>query len=117
MCCRFIQTPFRDAASLDFPPAGGRPAVHAGQLQPCADPARGRGAGSERRPLVAAAGLGAAALLGEGEGPARSTINARIQTVATKPAFRSAFKARRCLIPMAGYYEWSVSAEDGNKDP
>lgn len=46
-----------------------------------------------------------------------STINARIETVATKPAFRSAFKARRCLIPMAGYYEWSVSAEDGKKDP
>ncbi|RLK57426.1 putative SOS response-associated peptidase YedK [Stenotrophomonas rhizophila] len=46
-----------------------------------------------------------------------STINARIETVATKPAFRSAFKKRRCLIPMAGYYEWSVNAEDGKKDP
>ncbi len=36
-----------------------------------------------------------------------STINARVETVATKPAYRAAFKARRCLIPMAGYYEWS----------
>ncbi len=35
-----------------------------------------------------------------------STFNARIETVATKPAFRAAFKARRCIIPMAGYYEW-----------
>lgn len=36
-----------------------------------------------------------------------STINARIETVSSKPAFRAAFKApRRCLIPMAGYYEW-----------
>ena len=37
---------------------------------------------------------------------ANSCINARADTVATKPAFRSAFKKRRCLIPVDGYYEW-----------
>lgn len=38
---------------------------------------------------------------------ALSTFNARVESVAPKPAFRAAFKARRrCLIPMAGYYEW-----------
>ena len=35
-----------------------------------------------------------------------STINARGDTVATKPAFRSAFKRRRCLVLADGYYEW-----------
>ena len=37
---------------------------------------------------------------------AYSTINARGDTVAEKPAFRSAFKKRRCLILADGYYEW-----------
>ena len=33
-------------------------------------------------------------------------INARAETVDSKPAFRHAFKRRRCLLPADGYYEW-----------
>jgi putative SOS response-associated peptidase YedK len=38
-----------------------------------------------------------------------SCINARVETVDTKPAFRSAFKKRRCLVVADGYYEWRPS--------
>jgi putative SOS response-associated peptidase YedK len=44
-----------------------------------------------------------------------STINARIESVAEKPTYRTPFKRRRCLIPADGFYEWKVV--NGHKIP
>ncbi len=42
-------------------------------------------------------------------------INARAETAAGKPAFRAAFKRRRCLLPATGFYEWRQA--NGHKQP
>lgn len=42
-------------------------------------------------------------------------INARGETAASKPAFRAAFRHRRCLIPADGFYEWQTVG--GRKQP
>lgn len=42
-------------------------------------------------------------------------INARADSLATKPAFRSAFRRRRCLAPADGFFEWK--AEKSGKQP
>lgn len=45
-------------------------------------------------------------------------INARADTLAEKPSFRTAFKRRRCLVLADGYYEWrAASASGGPKQP
>ncbi|UNK36598.1 SOS response-associated peptidase [Shinella sp. H4-D48] len=48
--------------------------------------------------------------------PKAAMFNARIETVDSSPAFREAFKTKRCLIPADGFYEWT-KALDGGKDP
>ncbi len=52
------------------------------------------------------------------KGPDRrfSMINARAETVAEKPAYRAAFRYRRCAIPANGFYEWRPTGR-GHKQP
>lgn len=44
-----------------------------------------------------------------------ATFNARAESVAEKPAFRTAFRHRRCLIAADGFFEWA--RQDGRKQP
>jgi len=43
-------------------------------------------------------------------------VNARIETMADKPAFRDSLKHGRCIVPASGYYEWQVGP-DKTKQP
>jgi putative SOS response-associated peptidase YedK len=44
-----------------------------------------------------------------------NTINARVETVATAPSFRQAFRTGRCAVIASGYYEWQST--DGSRQP
>lgn len=52
----------------------------------------------------------------KGPDPHYSMINARAETLAEKPAYRAAFRYRRCLIPASGFYEWHPTGR-GLKQP
>lgn len=42
-------------------------------------------------------------------------INARAEGIEAKPAYRAAFKSRRCVVPVSGFYEWKKTGEPASK--
>ncbi|MBA3756112.1 MAG: SOS response-associated peptidase [Nitrosomonas sp.] len=44
-------------------------------------------------------------------------INAKAETVASKPIFKNVFRKQRCIIPASGFYEWQLLADKKNKQP
>ena len=51
----------------------------------------------------------------KGDSSKFSMINARAETITERPAYRTAFRFRRCLIPADGFYEWQ--RVEGRKQP
>jgi putative SOS response-associated peptidase YedK len=58
-------------------------------------------------------------LPGSSKDPRRAarTFNARAEAVATKPMYRGAFRQRRLLVPVDGFYEWAPVAGSRRKQP
>ena len=44
---------------------------------------------------------------------ASQCINAKAETVEVRPSFRDAFKKRRCIVPLDGFYEWAGPKNTG----
>lgn len=67
--------------------------------------------------LLDAARWGLVPSWAEDPGIGARLINARSETAAQKPSFRAAFRRRRCLIPVDGFYEWSMVPGRRRKQP
>jgi len=101
----------RFSASIDEMPADFGPRYNAAPMQML--PVVRQRPGGERVAHLLRWGL----LPGWAKDPGIATrlINARAETLAEKPAFRAAYRARRCIVPASGFYEWK--AVPGGKQP
>jgi len=70
---------------------------------------------TRRRQAYQETPLGPGAVLAKDISIGAKMINARVETLASKPAFKAALKHRRCLIPANGFFEWAGKA--GSKQP
>jgi putative SOS response-associated peptidase YedK len=72
-----------------------------------------RGAGPEARPQrrLASVSWGLVPSWAKDRTIGSRMINARVETLASKPAFKRAFSMRRCLLPADGYFEWYPTSE------
>lgn len=116
MCGRFsLTTPTEGLRALfDFDELPNLPPRY--NIAPTQDVAAVRLAGTAPRPTFTLFRWGLIPAWAKDPSTGSPMINARAETVAEKPAFRDAFRRRRCLIPADGFYEWE-KRPDGGKQP
>jgi len=118
MCGRFARRSTREVLAEwfgvdldDAPPFAPSYNVAPQSVQPVVRPSRDSGA-----PEFALLRWGLVPFWAKDAKIGYSTINARAEEVATKPAFREALRRRRCLVPADAFYEWQRS-DAKNKKP
>ena len=107
MCGRFTITHPNEALAALFDAVPGNDLPDAPRFNICPTNAVAvvTSAGSGRRLQAMRWGLIPPWFKAPNDGPL--IINARSDTVATKPAFRESVRQRRCIIPASGFYEWT----------
>jgi putative SOS response-associated peptidase YedK len=106
MCGRYLQTTSREGLASWFGFEGGpalEPRYNVAPSQPV-PVVRAAADGKQRELVFVRWGLVPSWARDESFGA--KTINARAETLAEKPAFRTVFRRRRCLVPADGFYEW-----------
>ena len=71
----------------------------------------------DQRGVTRSAALGPHSLLVPGPERGRKPINAKCETVRTLPTFRDAYRARRCIVPVDGFFEWKAIKGQKAKQP
>ncbi|MDA3858203.1 MAG: SOS response-associated peptidase [Roseovarius sp.] len=109
MCGRFVITPPGDAMARLFgaTPANDLPEVPNFNICPTNRVHVVRGAKADHGRRLVAMRWGFLPDWYDGPDAGPLLINARGETLAQKPAFRAAARARRCVIPANGFYEWT----------
>jgi putative SOS response-associated peptidase YedK len=105
MCGRFAFYSPAEATAALFGAAGSLDIGPRYNIAPTQDIAAIRAAGDEGRELVALR-WGLVPFWAKDPAIGNRMINARAETVAEKPAFRAAYRHRRCLVLADGFYEW-----------
>jgi putative SOS response-associated peptidase YedK len=117
MCGRFVSTapPEEIAKYFDAEPPEGPKLEPSFNIAPTNDVYAVLTAGGERR--VEALHWGLVPFWAKNPSVGSKMINARAETLATKNAYRNAYKKKRCIIPADGFYEWAKVPGEKRKQP